>query len=70
MELETLDSIDDIEKIEAKDAAAENPLACRAAKKYSGRVEEWFRGRETLFFEMVAAAREGVGLEEAIEVIR
>jgi hypothetical protein len=33
-------------------------------------VEDWFKGRETLFFEMAAAAREGVSLEEAIEVIR
>ena len=70
IELEALDSIDDIENIKAKDAAAENHLVCRAAKKYSGWVEEWFRGRETLFFEMAAAAREGVSLEEAIEVIR
>ena len=70
VELETLDSIDDLENIKAKDAAAENHLLCRAAKRYSGLVEDWFRGRETLFFEMAAAAREGVSLEDAIEVIR
>ncbi len=70
VELETLVSIDDIEHIKARDAAAENHLLCRAAKRYSGRVEDWFRERETLFFEMAAAAREGVSLEEAIEVIR
>ena len=70
IELETLVSMDDIENIKAKDVAAENHLLCRAAKRYSEWVEDWFRGRETLFFETAAAAREGVSLEEAIEVIR
>jgi hypothetical protein len=70
VELETLDSTDDIENIRAKDATAENHLLCRAAKRYSGLVEDWFKGGETLFFEMAAAAREGVSLDEAIEVIR
>ena len=70
IELETLVSMDDIENIKAKDVAAENHLLCRAAKRYSEWVEDWFRGRETLFFETAAAAREGVSLEEAFEVIR
>jgi hypothetical protein len=70
VELETLESMEDIQHIKAKDAAAKNHLLCRAAKRYSGWVEDWFRERETLFFEMAAAAREGVSLEEAIEVIR
>jgi hypothetical protein len=70
IELETLGSIDDIENIKEKDAAAENHLLCRIAKKYSELAEVWFRGRETLFFEIAAAAREGVSIEEAAEVIR
>ena len=70
IELETLGSIDDIEDIKAKDVAVKNHLLCRAAKRYSEWVEDWFKGRETLFFEMAAAAREGVSIEEAIEVIR
>jgi hypothetical protein len=70
IELETLDSMEDIENIKARDVAAENHLLCRAAKRYSELVEDWFRGRETLFFETAAAAREGASLEEAIEVIR
>ena len=70
IELETLVSMDDIENIKAKDVAAENHLLCRAAKRYSEWVEDWFRGRETLFFETAAATREGVSLEEAFEVIR
>jgi len=70
IELETLVSMDDIENIKAKDVAAENHLLCRAAKRYSELVEDWFRGRETLLFETAAAAREGVSLEEAIDVIR
>jgi len=70
IELETLVSKDDVENMKAKDAAVENHLLCRAAKRYSGWVEDWFKERETLFFEMAAAAREGVSLDEAIEVIR
>jgi hypothetical protein len=70
IELETLGSMDDIENMKAKDVAAENHLLCRAAKRYSELVEDWFRGREALFFETAAAAKEGVGLEEALEVIR
>ncbi|NWG01329.1 MAG: hypothetical protein HXY44_00560 [Syntrophaceae bacterium] len=70
VELETLDSPEDIENIKAKEAAVENHLLCRVAKRYSELVENWFRERESLFFETVAAAREGVSLDEAIEVIR
>ena len=70
IELETLGSIEDEENIKAMDVAAENHLLCHATKRYSERVEDWFRERETLFFEIAAAAREGVSLEEAIEVIR
>ena len=70
IELETLVSMDDIENIKTKDVAAENHLLCRAAKRYSELVEDWFRGRETLLFETAAAAREGVSLEEVFEVIR
>lgn len=70
VELETLDAIEDIENIKAKDEAVENHLLCRAAKRYSGLVEDWFIERESLFFEMTAAARAGVSLDEAIEVIR
>jgi DNA-binding transcriptional MerR regulator len=70
IELETLGSMDDIEDIKAKDVAAENHLLCRAARRYSELVEDWFRGRETLFLETAAAAREGVSLEEILEVIR
>jgi len=72
IELEALDSMDDaeIEKMEAKDRAAENHLLCRAAKRYGELVEDWFTRRETLFFETADAAREGVSLDEAMEVIR
>jgi len=70
IELETLVSMDDIENIKTKDVAVEKHLLCRAAKRYSELVEDWFRGRETLLFETAAAAREGVNFEEAFEVIR
>jgi len=70
IDLETLDSKGDLESMKAKDAAVKNHVLSRAAKRYSGWVEDWFKERETLFFEMAAAAREGVSLEEAVEVIR
>jgi hypothetical protein len=69
IELETLDSMDDIENRKAKDVAAENHLLCRAAKRYSELVEDWFKGRETLLFE-TSAARDGISLDEAFDVIR
>jgi hypothetical protein len=70
IDLETLDSTENIEDIRAKDKAAENHLLCRAAKRYVGIVDDWFKERETLFFETAAAAREGVNLDETLDVIR
>jgi len=70
VDLETLDSTDDIEKIKAQDEAAENHLLCRAAKRYAEMAGDWFDEGETLFFETAVAAREGVDLDEAFEVIR
>ncbi len=70
IDIEALDSAEDEEDIRAKDAAAENHLLCRAAKRYSQSVEDWFKQKETLFFEIAAAARDGVRIEEAVEVIR
>jgi len=70
VDLDTLDSTDDIEKMKAKGEAAENHLLCRAAKKYAEMVKDWVDEKETLFFETAAAARDGVDLDEAVEVIR
>lgn len=70
IDLETLDSTEDIENMKEKDKAAENHLLCRAAKRYVGIADDWLKERETLFFETAAAARDGVDLEEALEVIR
>jgi hypothetical protein len=70
VDLETLDSTEDMEKMKARDEAAENHLLCRAARKYAEMVEDWVDEKETLFFETAAAARDGVDLDEAIEVIR
>lgn len=70
VELEMLGSMDDRENLKAKDVAAENHLLSRAARRYGELVEDWFRDEETLFFETTAAAREGVSLDEAFEVIR
>jgi hypothetical protein len=70
IDIETLDSAEDEENVKAKEVAAENHLLCRVAKRYNQLAEDWFERKETLFFEVVAAAREGVSIEEAIEVIR
>jgi hypothetical protein len=70
IDLETLDSASDTESMRTNDEAAENHLICRAAKSYSKMVEDWFRERESLFFEAATVANDGVNLEEAFEVIR
>jgi len=70
IDLETLDSTEDTETFKAKDKAAESHLLSRAAKRYIGIVDDWVKERETVFFETAAAAREGVNLDEAFEVIR
>jgi hypothetical protein len=70
VDLDTLDSAVDMEKMKARDEAAENHLLCRAARKYAEMVKEWIDEKETLFFETAAAARDGVDLDEAVEVIQ
>ncbi|MBS3906557.1 MAG: hypothetical protein KGZ49_05920 [Syntrophaceae bacterium] len=70
VDLDTLDYKEDIEDRKAKDAAVKNHLLCRVARRYSDSVEDWFKERESLFFETVSAARDGVDLDDAVEVIR
>lgn len=70
IELETLDSVRDSERMRASEEAAENHVVCRAAKGYGEMVEDWFRGREGFFFETGPVANGGVDIEEALEVIR
>jgi hypothetical protein len=70
IELETLDSANDTEKLRANDEAAESHVICRASKNYSRMVQDWFSGKERLFFDTGALSNEEPNLEEAIEVIR
>lgn len=70
VDLDPLEEKEDVEDIKAMNAAVENHLLCRATGGYSGWVEDWFKERETLFFETVSAARDGVDLDETVEVIR
>ena len=70
IDLETLDLASDKESMGASDEAAEKHVICRAAKSYGKMVEGWFKEREGLFFETAVGAPEGVGFEEALEVIR
>ena len=43
IDLETLDYKDDLDSMKAKDAAVKNHVLSRAAKRYSGWVEDWFK---------------------------
>ncbi len=70
IELDTVVSTDSVERERAKEEAVENHLICRAAKRYIEMVGDWMKEEETLLFETAAAAREGVNLEEAVEVIQ
>jgi len=70
IDLDALDDQEDEEDRKTKDAAVKNHLLSRAAKTYSEMVENWFKEKETFFFETVSASRDGVDLDEAIEVIR
>jgi hypothetical protein len=70
IDLETLDSMADIEKIKAKDKDADTHLLCRAAKSYGQMVGDWFREREGLLLETTGVSNEDVDLEEAFEVIQ
>jgi len=70
IDLETLSSMDDIEKMKEKNKDADNHLLCRAAKSYGKMVKDWFREREGLLLETTVVAKEGVDLEEAFEVIQ
>ncbi len=70
IDIETLDSANDIESMRQSDEAAEKHVICRAAKSYGKMVEDWFKEREGLFFETASGATEGVDFEEALEVIQ
>jgi hypothetical protein len=70
IDLETLDSAGDTERLRANQEAAENHVICRASKSYSKMVQDWFSEKERLFFDTGALSNEGLNLEEAIEVIR
>jgi hypothetical protein len=70
IELENLDLGSDEENMRENDEAAEKHVICRAAKGYSKMVEDWFKGREGLFFTTATFIKEGVDAEEAFEVIR
>ncbi len=55
----------------AKDDAAKNHVVYRAAEGYAKMVEDWFKGKEELFFFPTVELGDGsVKIEEAVEVIR
>jgi len=70
IDLETLDSASDTERLRVNDEAAESHVICRASNNYNRMVQDWFSEKERLFFDTGALSNEGLNLEEAIEVIR
>ena len=70
IDLETLDSESDTERLRANDEAAESHVICRASRSYSKMVQDWFSEKERLFIDTSALSNEELNLEEAIEVIR
>jgi hypothetical protein len=70
IELEAMGPGNDAEKMRANEEAAENHVVCRAAKRYSQMVGDWFQGKEGFIFETVSAANRGLDVDEAFEVIQ
>ncbi len=70
IELENSDPGSGPERGRLNDEAVEKHVICRGAKGYSRMAEDWFKERERFFFGKAAFAEEGVGAEEALEVIR
>jgi hypothetical protein len=70
IDLESLDSESDTERIRVSDEAVQGHVISRAAKSYGKMVEDWFRERGEHFFLTATVVDDGVNLEEAIEVIR
>ncbi len=70
IDIETLDSMSNTESMRASDEAAKKHVVSRAAKSYGKMVEDWFKKREGLFFEIAAGATDELDFEEALEVIQ
>jgi len=71
IDLKNLDSGEEEESTAEKKDAARNHVVYRAAENYAKIVEDWFKGKEELFFFPTAAVpEESVKIEEAVEVIR
>ncbi len=70
IDLESLDSVDDTERLRVSDEAVQGHVISRAAKSYGKMVEDWFREREEHLFETATVVDDGVNLGEAFEVIR
>jgi hypothetical protein len=63
--------MEDEESSAAKKDAARTHVVSRAAESYAKMVDDWFKGKEDLFFFAMAAVPDvDVKIEEAVEVIR
>jgi hypothetical protein len=70
IDLEHLDSGGDPEGRRLNDEAVEAHVICRSAKGYGRMAEDWFKERESFLMGTAIFAKEEVGTEEALEVIR
>ena len=70
IDLDSPASESDIESMRQNDQAAKNHVISRAARSYGKMVDDWFKEREGLFFEIAAGAKDELDFEEALEVIR
>lgn len=70
IDMDSLDSVDDTNRIRVMDESVQNHLISRAAKSYGKMVEDWIQEKEERLFETATTVVDGVDLEEAFEVIR
>ncbi len=70
IDLDSLDSVDDTDRIRVRDEAVQNHIISRVARSYGKMVEDWFREKEEQLLETATVVSDGVNLEEALEVIR
>ena len=70
IDLEALDTAQDEEQSRLEDEMAESHAICRAAKIYGNLVEDWCKSEPSVYAVRPTLDRGGMGLEEALEVIR
>ncbi|MFB3886990.1 MAG: hypothetical protein ACE144_17330 [Thermodesulfobacteriota bacterium] len=70
IDLDSPASPSEVESIRKNDEAAKEHVISRASGSYAKMVDDWFKERDGLFFEMAAGAADEMDFAEALEVIR